>query len=1661
MHHERQIVRQRFLYHVNEPGRGSGKVWKKVVALKEWSQSHLQSFLAGNVFATLIYLLIVANYACLGFVLPTYKGSTVYDVCLIIMYVLNSLFTLEIILRILAWGLLKPVESAAEYNRRPFLKDWRNYLDLALCITTFASPIIMWFSLLRILRFARPGEGDQLKAIQRFRFIISVLYVSFPSVLGAVAILFFYTLWWGVYGVALFGGRMDSSCYPPTPYFDQIIQQCWGNLTKCLELWPDARYAIVGLNEPCSTSSFLWTEGRTCDLPTLVCETRDALKLFGYNNCIFAMGQVWDILTGYMVWQKHLRGASAIGPQSWWWFVLPNWFGAFGLTLLISVLLLNAHRGVKQQADRLARRHAENSGDAAADHDEKLERRRQQRYLITGVIEHKAYRWGMLVVILLSMVFLLLDYDGVSGNISTISGIVNVVTWSLFVVEMLLKLVAYGWQYFYQPLNCLDFALVWFQMLGVIVYLGSFPHGNVRAWMDSLAALELLRLFRFIQFLPVSSQAKHAEVIFLRCWGKLLLLSVVHAIIIYGFSVAGVNLFLGFPSSNSVRLSWDGLWQAVVSTCTLGTGEAWNDLLNAMAQNNWSAWSVTQCVLYLIPLLGTCFYILPAIFWTTEVLHYEDAMAQYVTRVTAFNLFRKSNDSRNGILRRLFDKDFTLRGDYSTAEPDDQASLDRECLESRRILRTVPPSQLGKYVIGADNIAPRTGANDRITRLVIGRNYRWFTIVTILLHCSLIATIGYSLAPAASAFVTAGLAICLAIQGIQIVMEIHVYGLKPWVLEFWPVIGVLMWVMGIVGMFFPAFSGFVMLRLFVALRALRKGPRVQVLLRALLEHSPVLLTNLLLLAIMLITLAVMGVKLFKGKFFNCQLCLPDVNGNFRPWNCYTVSNANQLCDQASCEAPGLVSPISGAKFVWAVETNNFDNAFNSIVSLMRVAIPSAWNSLMYNAMDAQDVPDKCMVPRSNPGNAAFFLFAVVILQYITFPWLNAVLAYVVCVVRLRVRAFDTLDERQQTYLQLTTFYADTSVCDPDKYPYIAGILTEAEAEYLPDILRAKVSAVVSGYWYQPAWFVLDVVHFALLCVIWAPNQPWHATYCHAVGIAFATMWALDAVAKMVVVGGIEPYLKTQFYCFELIALCADLTIFVLGWVMGFLLPFGLVRLSRLLHEGNMAYVAVFSPRRGLLRFFDVKLHPSLRAISALLWGVLSVIVLYCIILAMIAVFCVDLYKGLPEDGIVISQVINFQNFFNSFIATNNMAITDYWTEVLNVVKSDPPFCDPSTSACKNITTYILPVFTPLLTLLTLGLVYTVVYDVALLLEVDRTRPTSLFTLYTMAWKRFDGKRHLSMPVKRFLLLWRYLQILREDPQLMHVGVDEYLGVEKSAAWYRKLRFSVLFWPVSANRRIYFNDGLGALVCSMAKVGYGEHCLLQRLMHPAFGPDMDFFFMVIHWRVNAILEDLWAASAPFRAQRERNRNREAVRKFDNWRQDWAAQQELLERCGIDTTGFFDTSSHAPTPTPSLTYDAGQELRRDHQRVPLSSFATDSSAGEEEAEAEPGEEEEGSEFFSARAPHSSLLANLPSDSERSTASSERQPAATEAEQRRQEHVAAEAAETVTTRGLADGVAGREISVVSAAHASSSSTTFPVTVLPIDEYSDSDSDPSVVSL
>lgn len=47
-----------------------------------------------------------------------------------------------------------------------------------------------------------------------------------------------------------------------------------------------------------------------------------------------------------------------------------------------------------------------------------------------------------------------------------------------------------------------------------------------------------------------------------------------------------------------------------------------------------------------------------------------------------------------------------------------------------------------------------------------------------------------------------------------------------------------------------------------------------------------------------------------------------------------------------------------------------------------------------------------------------------------------------------------------------------------------------------------------------------------------------------------------------------------------------------------------------------------------------------------------------------------------------------QNFFNSFIATNNMAITDYWTEVLNVVKSDPPFCDPSTSACKDITMYL-------------------------------------------------------------------------------------------------------------------------------------------------------------------------------------------------------------------------------------------------------------------------------------------------------------------------------------------------------------------------------------
>lgn len=84
-----------------------------------------------------------------------------------------------------------------------------------------------------------PLPSPQLKAIQRFRFIISVLYVSFPSVLGAVAILFFYTLWWGVYGCV----QTQAPPPPPPPPSTQSVAEgamgamCSGNDTVTPLRW--------------------------------------------------------------------------------------------------------------------------------------------------------------------------------------------------------------------------------------------------------------------------------------------------------------------------------------------------------------------------------------------------------------------------------------------------------------------------------------------------------------------------------------------------------------------------------------------------------------------------------------------------------------------------------------------------------------------------------------------------------------------------------------------------------------------------------------------------------------------------------------------------------------------------------------------------------------------------------------------------------------------------------------------------------------------------------------------------------------------------------------------------------------------------------------------------------------------------------------------------------------------------------------------------------------------------------------------------------------------------------------------------------------------------------------------------------------------------------
>ena len=182
------------------------------------------------------------------------------------------------------------------------------------------------------------------------------------------------------------------------------------------------------------------------------------------------------------------------------------------------------------------------------------------------VVDGKLFQGIILFVIIFNVAVMGVEtIQGLSDGVIGALALINTVCLWIFIAEIVIKLLAYGLDYFKDPWNWFDMIIVAVSMLSGLSFMSAFRALRVLRVMKSLKALRGTRLIGHVRHLQVIIAAIVKSIPSILWTGILLLL------IYYIFSLIGINLFgEAFPE-------WFGtLGKAMYTLFQVMTLESWS-----------------------------------------------------------------------------------------------------------------------------------------------------------------------------------------------------------------------------------------------------------------------------------------------------------------------------------------------------------------------------------------------------------------------------------------------------------------------------------------------------------------------------------------------------------------------------------------------------------------------------------------------------------------------------------------------------------------------------------------------------------------------------------------------------------------------------------------------------------------------------------------------------------------------------------------------------------------------------------------------------------------------------------------------------------------------------------------------------------------------------
>uniref|UniRef100_UPI00358F5E64 voltage-dependent T-type calcium channel subunit alpha-1G-like n=1 Tax=Myxine glutinosa TaxID=7769 RepID=UPI00358F5E64 len=204
------------------------------------------------------------------------------------------------------------------------------------------------------------------------------------------------------------------------------------------------------------------------------------------------------------------------------------------------------------------------------------------------IVDSKYFGRGIMVAILINTLSMGIEYHEQPDELTSALEISNVVFTSMFALEMLIKLLAYGiLDYIKNPYSIFD---------GIIVIISVWEIvGQEGGGLSVLRTFRLLRVLKLVRFLPA---LRRQLLVLMRTMDNVATFCMLLMLFIFIFSILGMHLFgckfslrLENGETLSDRKNFDSLLWAIVTVFQILTQEDWNAVLyNGMASTSpWAA----------------------------------------------------------------------------------------------------------------------------------------------------------------------------------------------------------------------------------------------------------------------------------------------------------------------------------------------------------------------------------------------------------------------------------------------------------------------------------------------------------------------------------------------------------------------------------------------------------------------------------------------------------------------------------------------------------------------------------------------------------------------------------------------------------------------------------------------------------------------------------------------------------------------------------------------------------------------------------------------------------------------------------------------------------------------------------------------------------------